>query len=65
MRMRCPAQSGAGASDQFESPSVTTAGIRRADRLRRACRVATAGGMTGRVEQFDASSGGSYRLVLA
>ena len=39
-------------------------GIRRADRLRRACRVAAAGRMTGRLEHFDARSGGSYRLVL-
>ena len=36
-----------------------------ADRLRRACRVATARRMTGRFEHFDARPGGSYRLVLA
>jgi hypothetical protein len=35
------------------------------DRLRRACRVATARRMTGRFEHFDARFGGSYRLVLA
>jgi hypothetical protein len=39
--------------------------MRRADRLRRACRVATAGRMTGRFVHFDARSCGSYRLVLA
>ena len=40
-------------------------GIRRADRLRRACHVATARRMTGRFEHFNARPGGSYRLVLA
>jgi hypothetical protein len=40
-------------------------GIRCADRLRRACRVATARRMTCRFEHFDARPGGSYRLVLA
>src|SRR5215217_1556675 len=40
-------------------------GIRRADRLRCACRVATAGRMTGRFGHFDARPGGSYQLVVA
>ena len=44
--------------------SAAGPGIRRADRLRRACRVATDGRMTGRFEHFDARPGGSYRLVM-